>query len=125
MGQFGQHRPWLVIASRLRHGKLGSQKPNFVCAALDCRVARTPRNDGTLGVTSRLAQNCTVRPMHEQLTFRPDSERGFCNRNRQIWRRSASLFNYVRLRKALISWLFPLSVRVWTSGNRGGGIGHP
>lgn len=26
--------------------------------------------------------------MHEQLTFKPGSERGFCNGNRQIWRRS-------------------------------------
>lgn len=63
------------------------------------------------GVTSRFAQNCPVRSMHEQLTFRLGSERGFCNADRQIWRRNDNSSTYLRLRKAVIFWLFPLNVR--------------
>jgi len=63
------------------------------------------------GVTSPFAQNCTIRPMHELLAFRPSSERGFCNANRQIWRRGDSSSEYLRLWNGLISWPFPLSVR--------------
>ncbi len=37
--------------------------------------------------------------MHEQLTFRPGSERGFFNGNRPIWRRSDGPSEYLRLRK--------------------------
>ncbi len=41
---------------------------------------------GVEGVTSRFAQNSTLRRVHRRLTFRPSFESGFCNGNSQIWR---------------------------------------
>ena len=38
-----------VIASRLRRGNPVPHAPRFMCAALDYRVARAPRNGGKRG----------------------------------------------------------------------------
>ena len=43
-------------------------------------------DDADLGVTSRLAQNCTLRPMHDPIAFRLGYKRGFRNDNRQVRR---------------------------------------
>lgn len=56
-----------------------------VCIRLD-RRGRHSRGDKrvVVGVTSRFAQNCTLRLMHEPIAIRPSFEREFCNSNFQI-----------------------------------------
>ncbi len=80
-------------------GNDGMTRVRLDDAAIQASRASQAGDDAAsvLGATSRFAQNCTVRPMHEQLTFRPGSERGFCNGSRQIWRRSDNPSAYLRL----------------------------
>jgi len=54
---------------------------NDGCRALE--VAHRPNGAAAFnGVTSPFAQNCTTRPMHEEIAFRTVFETGFCNGKR-------------------------------------------